>query len=89
MDHCNERYSMVLYALVDVLRRCDVDYARAHKLPPTTDREWDAAIDAGEGMLDELSTDPEQADMFGRGNTSERRYKKFKGDSIMKGFNGY
>jgi hypothetical protein len=87
-DHCNERYSMALYRCVDALRRADEDYAKAHGQHQTTDLEWDTAIELGEDMLDELSTDGEQADLFQSGNGSEKRYKKWKGDNMMKDAGG-
>lgn len=75
---------MALYRCVDALRRADADYAKAHGQKQTTDLEWDTAIEMGEDMLDELSTDEEQADLFGDSSASEKRYKKWRGSSMMK-----
>jgi hypothetical protein len=63
-DHCNARYSMALYACVDAMRRCDPEYAAAHGVRQTTDAEWDHALEWGEDMLDELSTDDAQLSLF-------------------------
>jgi len=82
-DHCNARYSMALYRCVDALRRADEDYAKAHGQHQTTDLEWDTAIEMGEDMLDELSTEEEQADLFGA-RSSEKRYRKWRGEAMMK-----
>jgi len=76
-DHCNARYSLVLYRLVDAMRRADPDFAASHRVEQTTDEQWDIAIEMGEEMLDELSTDDEQIDLFGE-KSSEKRYAAFK-----------
>lgn len=73
MDHCNERYSMALYRVVDAMRRADPAFAASHEVHQTTDAEWDMAIEMGEDMLDELSTDDEQRDLFDNPG-SEKRY---------------
>ncbi len=44
-DHCNPRYSMALYRVIDAMRRSDPDYCIAHELEPCTDEQWGAAID--------------------------------------------
>jgi hypothetical protein len=74
-DHCNARYSMALYRLVDAMRRADAEFAASHSVHQTTDAEWDMAIEMGEEMLDELSTDDEQRDVFDNSG-SERLYKR-------------
>jgi len=63
-DHCNARYSMALWRCVDVMRRCDPEYVASHSQQPATDAQWDAALELAEEVLDELSTDDAQRDLF-------------------------
>ena len=44
--------------LVDVLRRADPAYCKAHGVEQITDAEWDAALEAGEDAIEQQQEQP-------------------------------